>query len=161
MDQFNKTKQHEHLFEQLSKWAEIKLNIQSGSVDSLESKAGVLLAGAGVAISIFANALLNSSKYNLNTVIIIGLAILFIGMILNTLSLWVKDFRSGIEIEKLYKKHTLTSKVQANVDLLNQMEKILKINERGLKAKGYLFNVAVVLCGVGIIVVLYGLCMQI
>lgn len=155
--QYNNHKKYDLLFQ----WAAKQIEIQSGAIDSLENKAGALLAAVGIVLTILASILISpDGKYDLNVSLLIGVGLAGIGSMLSLLVLMAKGMKASPDIGKFHGSFWAANDDEYWENFLARMHGAIRMNSVSIEAKGRLHNLAMVVYGMATAFIIVGLFVQ-
>jgi hypothetical protein len=136
---------NKELFDFLEKIYELRINNQSGSVDSIEAKAGQLLAGIGIFFPLALALITNNTKLQFNSWIIFGCLTSLLCVVSSVFVLWTRLFKTRPKLRAFYDDTKDLTTFEMRKEALKDMQQALVDNDKSLTKKGWAFNSMVLL----------------
>lgn len=151
---------NKELFDFLEKIYELKINSQSGAVDSIEAKAGQLLTGIGIFLPLALALITNSTQINFNYWIVTGCITSLICIIICGIVLKAKIFKIRPNFKAFYSDVKDLSSPEMRKEAIKDMQKALDDNNGSLEWKGWFFNVMVLFFCASVLFISWGILVQ-
>ena len=156
------SKNNKELFEILQHTAATQLQIQADSINSIESKIGTIISSIGVFFPIIIAVITNSEQITWNLWLALGMCAFLLVVGINIFTLVAREFRISPDINKFY--HTFENQKNPNKvreEALKSMFLAIDYNGMKIKQKGKLFNYSLIALGIGILLFLVGIFVQV
>ncbi len=149
-----------YIFDALIPHGQDQLKAQADSVESIEAKAGYIMASEGIVLTIITTLYNQFACIGFNFLSIIGLIALILGFLSNIGVLWIKKLDVGLRIDNFYDEFNKKDNNTIRFKALYTINLALVSNSQKLQEKSRFFQASLALFGASILLIVLGVAFQ-
>ena len=151
------TKNNNKIFEILDKVIDEQSDFLASTIQSIETKSGILIATSGTILTILASHKIDENIFSYHWTIILGLTLLVLSFLISLICLLARTFKLRPRVKPFYEDYKNRKITKTRATYLNIRADALEENRNKVNLKAKLYNTSLVLHGVALMLILVGL----